>query len=331
MADRRMVSAEIAEDVRLNRSSMEAQLLYLMMQPHLDRDGLMTGLPQLVWARVMPLRVELMDRTGSLIEELVNRGLLVRYEGAEGPVLFQPGFRAVNSNLDYGKERPSRYPPPPGWVRTEEGLVPEDGELAGRLAEQFHKGSRYFKALMAVAGAGGEVVGRKSGVGPDKVGSRSGVGPAQDQDQDQDQSKANRNNGGGVEEAGPLGDGWVVVLADDGEEVMQIGRKDAEAVVLEWMTEMGWKRRERYVGDLTGEEVGRLLAWLWAYQIHEGVFLKYRLGFGSRSPNLFRDVDKPVGFVRWNMAEGHVPELTGEEWAAAREYLDGVREVIQEV
>src|SRR5262247_3985827 len=130
MAQGRMLSQTIAEDEELNRCSEDAALFYLHTLPHLDRDGLVTGRAMLVWRLALPLRPRFMDISGQLIEEWVQQGLVMRYAGAKGePVLFFKGFRKNNQNIPYDHEKPSRYPPPPGWRRTAAGLVPEDPQL----------------------------------------------------------------------------------------------------------------------------------------------------------------------------------------------------------
>lgn len=342
MADRRMVSSEIAEDVALNRASLEAQLFYLMTLPHLDRDGLITGIPQLLWARVIPLRVELMDKAGALVEEWATRGLVVRYPGGDGPVLFFPTFRAMNSNMDYGKEKPSRYPPPPGWVRSRQGLAPEDGETALRLAEQFKTGSHYYQVLMRVAGRGSadgeeekrqsggsrDHVGIKSRPGRDQAGSRSGRPPAQDQtedqeedqdqDQDQDQTEDQDQVGGGGGSEAYTSPGFLLNLVKE----KRARAREIENLALTWMGGLGWKRRGAYVERLDGDQLALLVAWLWAHQIHQTDRLKYVGGFRGRSANLFAGVEKVVGFIRWNVAEGNEPELLNWEVDALGDALE---------
>ncbi len=120
--------------------------------PHLDRDGLITGRPLLLWRLALPLRVDFIDIAGRLIDEWVQHGLVIRYPGKEGPVLFFKGFRRHNAKIYYEEERPSIYPPPPGWLRTAVGLIPEDEEQRLLLAESFDVRSSYRKALLAPDG-----------------------------------------------------------------------------------------------------------------------------------------------------------------------------------
>jgi hypothetical protein len=144
-----MLSKTIAEDEALNRLSKEAHLFYLQVIPHLDRDGLVGGRPLLLWSRALPLRVEFMDVAGPLIDEWVQQGLVVRYPGAKGdPVLFFKGFRRHNQKIYYTEEAPSIFPPPPGWRRTAQGLVPEDADLRLALADEFDVRSAYRAALL---------------------------------------------------------------------------------------------------------------------------------------------------------------------------------------
>lgn len=148
MARGRIISIQVASDDNLNKLSPDAERLYLRTLPHLDRDGLITGHPMLLWAKVAPLRMELMDVCNTLIQEWVQQGLVVRYPGADGqPVLYFKGFRRHNANIPYTDEAPSIYPPPPGWYRGKAGLIPEDEEECFRLAQSFDPRSTYRKEL----------------------------------------------------------------------------------------------------------------------------------------------------------------------------------------
>lgn len=149
MARGRMVSTEVAVDLELNSLSLPAYALYLATIPHLDRDGLIDAHPVRLAAVVAPLRMELRDNAPLLINEWVERGLVIRYDvSSRQSVLFFPGFRRHQQGMEYGREPVSRFPPPPGWVRTTEGLVPDDPELCRRLAGLFHAKSAYRRVLL---------------------------------------------------------------------------------------------------------------------------------------------------------------------------------------
>src|SRR5262245_53584491 len=113
MAKGRMLSQDACDDRELNSISIEAQLLYLLSLPHLDRDGLIDGRPAWLGGRAAPERAILRERAGVLIDEWVVAGLVIRYDGKNGPVLFFKGFRKHNSNLDYRREPASKFAPPP--------------------------------------------------------------------------------------------------------------------------------------------------------------------------------------------------------------------------
>lgn len=182
MARGRIISTQVASDDSLNKLSPDAERLYLRTLPHLDRDGLITGHPMLLWAKVAPLRMELMDQTNALIQEWVQQGLVVRYPGADGqPVLHFKGFRRHNANIPYTDEAPSIYPPPPGWYRGKTGLIPEDEDACFRLAQQFDSRSSYRKELEKAL-RGREEVATTSRGGREEVEYKH-----QDQVQDQDQ------------------------------------------------------------------------------------------------------------------------------------------------
>lgn len=128
MASGRFLSTSVAEDDRLSKLSMAAELLYLKTIPHLDRDGMISGKAGLLWGKVCPLREELISEMQRAIDAWVQVGLVVRMITDEGPVLFFPGFLKNNNLPHYHRERPSRYPVPTGYVRMDSGLILEGTE-----------------------------------------------------------------------------------------------------------------------------------------------------------------------------------------------------------
>lgn len=127
MAQGRFLSGSVAEDERLNNLSIEAQMLYLMSIPHLDRDGLINGNPSALLGKVCPLRPKLASRVPHIIAEWVQAGLIVKYSNGDGWVLWFKGFAKNNPLTHYTREKASRFPPPPGYTRNEDdkGLIPE--------------------------------------------------------------------------------------------------------------------------------------------------------------------------------------------------------------
>lgn len=125
MARGRMLSTTIATDKDLNSLSVTAELLYLKAIPHLDRDGLIVGDSDLLFSKIAPRRPALMRRTEAAIAEWLTTSLVIRYTWKDGQVLYFHGFKKHNAGIHYEREAPSIFPPPPGYVRTETGLVPE--------------------------------------------------------------------------------------------------------------------------------------------------------------------------------------------------------------
>lgn len=126
MARGRMINETVATDKRLNSLSIEAELIYLKTIPHLDRDGLILGEPQLLWGQVCRRRPELRDAMDRIVAEWIEIGLVIQYEGDEDPILFFVGFAKNQQGLRYDRESASKYPPPPGWKRGDDGLSPEE-------------------------------------------------------------------------------------------------------------------------------------------------------------------------------------------------------------
>jgi DnaD/phage-associated family protein len=123
MARGRMINQTIAKDKRLNSLSLEAELVYLVTIPHLDRDGLILGESAVLWGTVCPRRSELLGRMDAIIGEWIAGGLAVAYECDDGRVLWFTGFRKNQGGMHYDREAPSGFPPPPGYGRTKAGLV----------------------------------------------------------------------------------------------------------------------------------------------------------------------------------------------------------------
>lgn len=128
MASGRFLSVSIAEDDKLSRLSMTAELIYLKAIPHLDRDGMITGKPGLLYSKVCPTREELFGATQEIMDEWVDVGLVIRFTTPEGPVLFFLGFAKNNNLPHYERERPSRFPAPPGYYRAEKGIFKNGDE-----------------------------------------------------------------------------------------------------------------------------------------------------------------------------------------------------------
>jgi hypothetical protein len=126
-----MINATISEDTEFNELSVEAQLIYLRTIPHLDRDGLINGHPVVLWGKVAPLMQSLLPMMACIIDEMVNSGLVIRYQQGKTPILFFKGFSKNQSLTHYDREAPSTFTPPPGYYRTNKGLKPLDDDDKG--------------------------------------------------------------------------------------------------------------------------------------------------------------------------------------------------------
>lgn len=124
MARGRMMSQSIAEDLAFNAMSIEAQFMYMRSIPHLDRDGLITGHPVLLKAKIAPLVDGLSKTMAQIITEWSEAGLVISYEDNKTPALFFTGFTKNQIGMRYEREPASLLPPPPGYVRMSSGLYP---------------------------------------------------------------------------------------------------------------------------------------------------------------------------------------------------------------
>lgn len=129
MARGRFISESVATDARLNSLSVEAELVYLMTIPHLDRDGLIDGDPNVLWGKVCPKRRQFLDTIAVYIQEWAKAGLVLMYDTDNGPVLWFKGFIKNQLGLRYDRETPSKFPPPPvqNEVRQLSGNSPATG------------------------------------------------------------------------------------------------------------------------------------------------------------------------------------------------------------
>lgn len=127
MARGRFISESVATDARLNSLSVEAELVYLMAIPHLDRDGLIEGDPNVLWGKVCPKRRQFLDTMAVYIQEWAKAGLVLMYDSDNGPVLWFKGFVKNQLGLRYDRETPSKFPPPPqNEVRQTSGKLPDN-------------------------------------------------------------------------------------------------------------------------------------------------------------------------------------------------------------
>ena len=274
MARGRMISRDASIDPTLNSISMEAQLLYLLTIPHLDRDGLVDAEPILLWRLAAPRRLELLDQTRKLMQEWVDSTLVLRYHWKDGGILFFPGFRRHNAGLEYEKEEQSRFPPPPGFIRSPHGLIPEDQEEAGRIAGNFHQSGRYYKALTMYAETG--KIAHLKGISRsnrDDIESSSRSSRREDQDQDQDQyliddddqsitpHSPDFSNRGGVGGNGSDGSDGMSSLSDKALAVVAYDLGGQLNLVTEWRNYQG------YVLGLSRDEVMRLIRWIYYYTV----------------------------------------------------------------
>lgn len=111
MPDGRMLSKTIADNEELGAVSLEADYLFARCVPHLDREGRMTGNPDLVKARVCPLRPEITSGSvPDLLRQLAGAGLVRWYQVDGKQVLEFPGFKNHQRGFKFDREAASRYP-----------------------------------------------------------------------------------------------------------------------------------------------------------------------------------------------------------------------------
>lgn len=131
----RFINRKIVDDYRLNSVPVEAELLYLKMITHLDREGRLQAEPKLINKKFYALR----DFTDEQVEEWLNalwnekkqgKGLIELYEVEGHKYLWMPGFWGEQTtgwqNTTYFREAPSEIPPP--GVKAQPAKAPEPKE-----------------------------------------------------------------------------------------------------------------------------------------------------------------------------------------------------------
>jgi hypothetical protein len=111
MPEGRFVSKSISHSEQLAEVSFEADFLFGRCLPHLDREGRLTGNPDLVKSTACPLRKEITtEKVPQLLAELARAELVVWYETAGKKVLHFPGFRNHQKGMKLDREADSRLP-----------------------------------------------------------------------------------------------------------------------------------------------------------------------------------------------------------------------------
>jgi hypothetical protein len=157
-----MVNTTIATDKRLAGLSLESELLFIKTLPHLDRDGLILGDASVLWAQVCPRRLELLQKTEDAIQEWISTGMVTAYDTDNGRALWFPNFAKNQAGFRYDREQPSVIQCPPGHIRTDDGIVPDDGhqnsneppeeirQSSGETPEEFRQHSGESRAEVKV-------------------------------------------------------------------------------------------------------------------------------------------------------------------------------------
>ena len=150
MARGRMIAATVADDKRFNELPIDAALVYLMAIPQLDRDGLILGEPGALWGQVCRRRNDLLPHMDAIIAAWLASGLATAYKNEDGDtILHFVGFQKNQAMTHYDREAASRFPCPPGYIRTPKGLIAEEVPQADETPA--------------------DEVRRESGVSPDEV------------------------------------------------------------------------------------------------------------------------------------------------------------------
>lgn len=260
MAKGRLISNEIALDPELMTMSIEALFCYIVAFTNLDRDGLIDGHPNRLWAMTCPYKTELLDQIPRIVDEWVRTGKVIRYSiGGGHYVLFFKDFRKYNLRMKYHNEAESAFPPPPGWIRSKAGLIPQDLELRERMAIQFDRRSQYREALEAHLTIS---LSRQEG---DKVAFESRESRDQRQDQDHIQDQSNYGGGGDqiIHTTTPVSVNWGGV---GGDHLTSFDIHTLRGAAYGLGSLLGlhtdWNNYQDYLDRSTAEQLSELLRWI---------------------------------------------------------------------
>ncbi len=113
MANRRMIQKSLSVSKDFNSVSEFAQLLYLMITPHLDDFGKVDGDPDVIKALVLPMNKRPVEDFYSAICELEKIKRIEFYEINGQKIVRQPSFEEDQTGLN--KRTTSKYPDPPSY------------------------------------------------------------------------------------------------------------------------------------------------------------------------------------------------------------------------
>jgi hypothetical protein len=315
MAEGRMLNRSVATDDRLNAMSRDAMLLYLMAVPHLDRDGLTDGRPRVLWATVAPLQDEWFQRVDALIDEWVASELVVRYHGEDRPILFFTGFAKNQSRMLYQRERASKFPCPPGFVRTPSGLRP-----AGDPAHTDDDPARAEFILIAGEGrapdADSEQSARDEVVRESRTAHAEDQDQAEHQDQTEHQAKEEKEDQHQAQaEAGRCGNGDLsptfphvpnadtLVTGSAGELVAYFTLEELRTAAYRLgkllNLHMEWMGYEGFVGRREAGSLAVLLEWIEFYR--------------AMPPTALRKIENLPGLIRSHLNKGDRAPLTSAQ------------------
>lgn len=110
MANRRMISKFYSYSKDFNALGEFEQLLFLMIQPHLDDFGKIEGDNEVIKARILPLSKKPIEDFEIAISNLTKSGLIERYEVSGIKIIRYPKFEKEQTGLN--KRTKSEYPDP---------------------------------------------------------------------------------------------------------------------------------------------------------------------------------------------------------------------------
>lgn len=320
MATGRLISSETIDDPDLNQLSIEAHLLYLHAMTLLDRDGLITGDPVELWAKLAFRRFELQDHMRVIIREWLQFGEVTEYIGGRSKsILFFQKFRLWNLNLLYEREASSKFPPPPGWIRHRLGLIPQDPDHCQLLAERIPGNGAYRKLLLQKTTNPNErtenieLTNNLSWQGSGKVVCRSYVSREEDQlNDDDDNDQINHLTTPGISIGGSRGEqNFPLHQTQQAQNTLvsfeiESLRQAAWELGAELSFQVDWHGYTAWLQEAPKGQIIELICWL--KRLHDDISLTH-------------GINSTVALVRSHLKNGTRAYLTGNQSADLIKYI----------
>lgn len=317
MAKSRLLTEELLASFEYSLLDDDAAFAFIYTVPHWDRDGLLSGDVSRLSPLLFTNRKKPQDMTRLYVDQWANVKLIRSYEVAGRRILHWPLFRVYNPNMLTLRERPSKYPAPPGWTRHPVGLIPDDENELIDLILQIDPRSSYRQTLeteLKLKTGGTSFPYEKGHHDVSRVNhDRSRVKRAEDQQEDQDHDVVVDHH---ISSSTVLGMGGSKGGADDFSSLGELERHELEFLAIESANMIGvygqWDGFDRHIEKIEDDDLIVLIKWLARYSHKTNEDLK--------------GVVSLTAVIRKNIRDDGRPYLRKHEADWLKEILNKIRE-----